>query len=90
MKKQFNQTLLTELVKAGEVSRAVSMLMPRERYIIIKHYGLDGSDPVSLSALARDYEISRERARQIETAALNRVLFMLKKKELCITVRSNK
>jgi len=90
MKKNFNETLLRELRKAGEVTRAVSLLLPRERYIITKHYGLDGNDPISLQSLARDFDISRERARQIETVALNKVLFSLKKKELCIIVRSDK
>lgn len=40
--------------------------------IVFRRYGLDGQEPATLQQLADQYEISRERIRQLEKKAMNR------------------
>jgi RNA polymerase primary sigma factor len=55
------------------VTRAVSRLPARERDVIRMRYGLEGGCSQTLSELSRRFNISRERARQLEVAALRRL-----------------
>lgn len=45
-------------------------LKPREKDIIIKRFGLDGKGIRTLETIALDYNVTRERIRQIESKAL--------------------
>ena len=49
------------------------LLDERERYILIHHYGLDGSDARTMADIGKSIGISRERVRQIEVVALSRL-----------------
>ncbi len=49
---------------------AVAMLDPQERRIIERRYGLDGAAPRTLSDVGKEFELTRERIRQIEGRAL--------------------
>jgi RNA polymerase primary sigma factor len=53
--------------------RAVEMLSEREQQILTMRYGLGGDDPMSLEAIGRALDITRERVRQIEGEALERL-----------------
>jgi RNA polymerase sigma factor (sigma-70 family) len=55
--------------------RAVVEKLPeREQYVIKLRYGLNGDrDPMSLETIGREMGLTRERVRQIETAALERL-----------------
>jgi RNA polymerase primary sigma factor len=48
----------------------VADLPERERRIVELRFGLDGEEPASLEAVARELGVSRERVRQLEDAAL--------------------
>jgi len=53
---------------------AVAKLPEREQYVIKLRYGLDGDqDPKSLETIGRELGLTRERVRQIETQALERL-----------------
>jgi RNA polymerase primary sigma factor len=53
---------------------AVDKLPDREKQVIKRRYGLDGDpDPVSLEQIGRELGITRERVRQIEQQALERL-----------------
>jgi RNA polymerase primary sigma factor len=53
---------------------AVSKLPEREQYVIKLRYGLNGGDdPKSLEMIGREMGLTRERVRQIETQALERL-----------------
>src|SRR5690349_20989525 len=53
---------------------AVSKLPEREQRVINLRYGLNGDrDPMSLETIGREMGLTRERVRQIETAALERL-----------------
>ncbi len=48
-------------------------LSPRERYIIEMRYGLGNGHTYSLAEIGRELELSRERVRQIEAKALQKL-----------------
>src|SRR5204862_6529429 len=63
-------------VSLGEdaLHRAIELLPEREKTIIKLRYGLDGDpDPKSLEQIGRELGITRERVRQIESQALQRL-----------------
>jgi RNA polymerase primary sigma factor len=53
--------------------RAVADLPERERDVIQLRYGVDGDDPQSLEEIGRHLGLTRERVRQIEAQALERL-----------------
>jgi RNA polymerase primary sigma factor len=63
------------VVGLGEdaLHRAVETLPDREKLVIKMRYGLDDHDPLSLELIGREMGITRERVRQIETQALQRL-----------------
>lgn len=48
----------------------ISRLPERERYVVNKRFGLDGSPPQSFEEIGRHLRITRERARQLHVSAL--------------------
>ncbi|MBU1177753.1 hypothetical protein KJ903_00875 [Patescibacteria group bacterium] len=52
------------------VLQLISSLKPRTKDILVKRFGLDGSRHQTLEEIGRNHEITRERVRQIESAAL--------------------
>ena len=56
-----------------EVRRMLDHLRPRERQILEERYGFGGKTPQTLDELSRSLRISRERVRQIETAAIRKL-----------------
>ena len=57
-------------LRRGYIDRALEVLEDEERVVIVLRYGLDGSDPRTLSDVGSQFEITRERVRQIENRAL--------------------
>jgi RNA polymerase primary sigma factor len=54
--------------------RAISMLPEREQRVIRLRYGIEGEEgPLTLEAIGRELGLTRERVRQIETEALERL-----------------
>jgi RNA polymerase primary sigma factor len=65
---------VTYSLQERALRHAVEELPEREREIIKLRYGLNGDrDPKSLEAIGRELGITRERVRQIEAAALERL-----------------
>jgi RNA polymerase nonessential primary-like sigma factor len=48
-------------------------LGPREREVLIARYGLDGAEPLTLDALSGRWGLTRERVRQIQQEALQKL-----------------
>ncbi|GAB4255076.1 MAG: hypothetical protein Kow00129_16020 [Thermoleophilia bacterium] len=57
------------------LSGAIASLPERERVVIVLRYGLDGDRPWTLGEIAALLKVSRERVRQIEAKALERLRF---------------
>ena len=66
--------LLPDYEKAiGRIERAVDLLPPREAMILRLRFGLGEFDPMTLDEIGMRYELSRERIRQIEVVAFERL-----------------
>ena len=62
------QTLLKEQLLA-----VIETLTPREQKVIRLRYGLDDGHPRTLEAVGREFNVTRERIRQIEAKALRKL-----------------
>jgi len=58
---------------ASEVERLLSPLRPKQRYIILRRYGLDGQPAATLQEISRTLGLSRERVRQLQADAIRRL-----------------
>jgi len=56
-----------------ELAHAIDSLSDRDRLIVIKRYGLDGNRPHTLAEVASELGISRQRVKQLEQAALDKI-----------------
>lgn len=64
---------LAKRILSDKLTQILSSLPPRTRKVLTLRYGLDGSEPMSLNEISRHFRISRERIRQIESHALNKM-----------------
>ena len=56
-----------------EVQRLLAKLDDRERDVIILRFGLDRGEPRTLDEVAKKFDLTRERIRQIETRAMSKL-----------------
>ena len=56
-----------------EIDAMLKSLSPREREVIILRFGLETGRPMTLEEVGRRFKVTRERIRQIETAALRKL-----------------
>lgn len=56
-----------------DVRGLLSVLGDKERDIIEKRYGFNGNEPMSLKAIGDEYNLTKERIRQIEKVALQKL-----------------
>lgn len=71
------KAIIAKTLKSS-IDEIISSLDPRETEIIMKRYGFDGESPKTLEELGESMGVSRERIRQLE----NRALEKLRKKAL--------
>ncbi len=64
--------LLNESLRR-EIERALSTLTPREANIIRLYFGLNGKHPLTLEEIGEEFDLTRERVRQIKEKALKRL-----------------
>ena len=56
-----------------EIDQMLQGLNPREREVIILRFGLESGHPMTLEGVGKRFKVTRERIRQIETAALRKL-----------------
>jgi RNA polymerase primary sigma factor len=56
-----------------EIRRHVKHLTPREAEIVTLRYGLDGQEPWTLDKVGKKFKVTRERIRQIQEIAINKL-----------------
>jgi RNA polymerase primary sigma factor len=61
-------TVLSEM-ESSQLEEAIDKLPERLGYVLVRRYGLDGKNPVTLAELSDELEISRERVRQLQLQA---------------------
>lgn len=64
--------VVSEDLKA-QITNLLDMLTPKEKDILKLRYGLNGGEPLTLEAIGNKYNLTRERIRQIESKALNKI-----------------
>lgn len=62
---------INELMDMRLVNDILEHFPEREKYVLEKRFGLNGSDEMTLQEIANNFGISRERVRQIQNNALN-------------------
>jgi RNA polymerase primary sigma factor len=58
-----------EEMEAGWLREAIGRLPLKVRYVLVRRYGLDDRDPLTLAELAAELKLSRERVRQLQREA---------------------
>ena len=71
------------------LNRMLNKLPRREKFILMKRFGINDKDFETLEQLGRRNGVTRERIRQIEEAALKKLKKMVKI-EYCIKTKDNK
>ena len=56
-----------------EINRAIATLSEREASVIRLYYGLDGKHPLTLEEISEEFDLTRERVRQIKEKAIRRL-----------------
>jgi RNA polymerase primary sigma factor len=56
--------------RTAELTAAIDRLDPRQKYVVLRRFGLDGRPSQTLEEVGGDLGITRERVRQLETRAL--------------------
>ena len=60
----------------------VDTLSPKEQTILRKRFGIDDGIPRTLEEVGKEYEVTRERIRQIEAKALRKLRHPTRAKKL--------
>jgi RNA polymerase primary sigma factor len=64
------ERVVTDAARSQELAQMLNHLTPSQAKVISLRYGLDGTEPATLTDAAAKLGISRERARQLEARAL--------------------
>jgi len=64
---------VTRKISREQLQEALATLAPRERKVITLRFGLSGDEPLTLREIGEAVGVSRERARQIEEEALEKL-----------------
>ncbi len=72
------------MIRTDDLQKVLPLLDyldPRERKIIDARFGLDGQKPRTLEEVGEEFQVTRERIRQIQNIALKKLRRALQKKE---------
>jgi len=67
-----DQELMTESLRT-EINRSLDTLTPREADVIRSYFGLNGASPMTLEEIGEEFDLTRERVRQIKEKAIRRL-----------------
>ncbi len=66
---------LTQELMRQDVGEMLKELKPKEREVIVLHFGLEDGQELSLAKIGQKLNLSRERVRQLEQRALAHLRF---------------
>ena len=55
------------------IDQMLNKLDPVDRQLVVRHFGLDGREPMTLAAMGKEVGVSRERSRQRLMRAMNKM-----------------
>ena len=61
-------TVMQEM-ESAQLGEAIQRLPERNRYVLLRRYGLDSHEPATLAQLSEELKVSRERVRQLQREA---------------------
>ena len=67
-----------------QLLKVMDSLEPREKTVLIKRYGLEDGEPMTLEEIGAELNLSRERIRQIEEKALRKMRNPIRSEQLKI------
>jgi RNA polymerase primary sigma factor len=76
----FEQVASAELKEV--IARMLTTLTPREEKILRLRFGLGGAQPHTLEEIGQQFDLTRERVRQIERAALRKLQHPIRRRQL--------
>ena len=69
-------------MRKKKIDEVLSTLTPRENEVIRRRYGLDDGKPKTLEEVGKEFNVTRERIRQIEAKALRKLRNPMRAKKL--------
>jgi len=75
-------SVLEHTKRAEEVASWLDTLTTDEKKVVPLRYGLDGEEPQTLESIGKTFGVTRERIRQIEQKALNKLRRTVKRKNI--------
>ena len=76
-----DQGLMTDSLRK-EVQRALATLTQREGDVVALYFGLNGTHPMTLEEIGEQFDLTRERVRQIKEKAIRRLKHTSRTKSL--------
>ncbi len=76
------EELASKALLKEQVDKVLSSLTPRERRVLQLRFGLHSGRPLTLEEVGREFKVTRERIRQIETKALEKLRHLSRKQRL--------
>ncbi len=73
MKKTASEKYILSFKPKDATKKLLAVLADRAKDIVVKRYGLKDAERLTLEAIGQEYNITRERVRQIENFALNTI-----------------
>jgi RNA polymerase primary sigma factor len=71
-----------QTTRVEEIASWLETLDSDAKKVIILRYGLDGQEPETLEAIGKVFGVTRERIRQIEQRAINKLRALVKRKQI--------
>ena len=75
-------SILEHIKRVEEIASWLDTLTTDERRVITLRFGIDGDDPQTLEKIGKIFGVTRERIRQIEQKALNKLRKTVKRKNI--------
>lgn len=72
----------TNLITRNCIDKVLSELNEREIKVLNMRFGLDGSEPMTLEAIGKEFKVSGSRIRQIEAKALRKLRHTSRSRQL--------
>lgn len=81
-KMKTSEAAVDDVMLRKEIEKVLDTLTERERRVLTLRFGLDDGNPKTLEEVGREFNVTRERIRQIEAKALRKIRYPVRSKRL--------